>query len=60
MVPPHQHLGRMVQVRIVMENLTADESLRGFAEALVSAADSGGAGAAVAAEPDLVIGGRFK
>jgi len=43
-----------------MENLTADESIRGFAEALVSAADSGGAGAAVAAGPDLAIDGTFK
>ena len=50
----------MVQVRTIMENLTAGESIHGFAEALVSAADSGRAGATVAAEADLAIGGRFK
>ena len=58
MVSPHRHLGRMVQVRIVMENLAADESIHGFAEALVLAEEE--AGAVVAAESDLVIGGRFK
>ena len=43
-----------------VENLTGDESIHGFAKTLVSAADLGGAGAAVAAESDLVIDGTFK
>jgi 3-oxoacyl-(acyl-carrier-protein) synthase len=42
---------------MVMVCLMVAESLRGFAEALVSAEASGGA--AVAAEVDLVTGGRF-
>ena len=56
MVPARRHPGPMVQVRMVM----VAESLRGLAGALVSAEVSVGAGAAVAAEADLVIGGRYK
>ena len=45
-----------------MECLMAAGAIRGFAEALVLAEVSveAGAGAAVAAEADLVIGSRFK
>ena len=45
-----------------MECLMAAGAIRGFAEALVLvlAEASVGAGAAVAAEADLVIGSRFK
>jgi hypothetical protein len=46
----------MVQVCTVM----AAELLHGFAGALVSAAVSAGAEAEVAAELDLVVGGRYK
>jgi len=56
MVPLRQQLGRMEQVRMVMEYLTADESIRGFVEALVLVAVSvvAEAGVAVAAEEDSV------
>ena len=50
MAPPHQRLGGMVQVHTVMECLTADELIRGFAGALVLGEASVEAGAAVAAE----------
>jgi len=72
MVPAHRHLEPMVQVRTAMvpamECRMVAWVIRGFAEdlvlalvgALVLAEVSGGAGAAVAAEADSVIGGRFK
>lgn len=53
-----------MQVRTAMapatECLMPAGSIHGFAEALVLAEVSVGAGAAVAAEADLVIGSRFK
>ena len=64
MVPAHRHSGRMVQVRTVMGlamvYLMLVGAIRGFAEALVLAEVSVEAEAGLAAEADLVIGGRFK
>jgi hypothetical protein len=55
-VPAYQQSGRMVQVRMVMGYLTADGSIRGFAEALVLAEASVEAGAEAVAGLDF--GGR--
>ena len=60
MVPVCRQSGHIVQVRTAMECLMAVGSIRGFAEALVLVEASVVAGAAVAAEADLVIGSRFK
>jgi len=63
MVPARRHSGPMVQVRMVMvlamQPPMLAGAIRGFAEALALAEVSVGAGAAVAAEADLVIGSRF-
>ena len=62
MVPLCRQLGRMVQVRTVMECLMAAGVIRGFAEvlALAEVSAEAEAGAVVAAAADLVIDNRFK
>ena len=59
MVPACRHSGPMVQVCMGMECPMAAGATRGCADALVLAEVSAGAGAAVAAEADLVIGSIF-